>query len=138
MNGLVLDASMAVSWVHPGQSTAQTDALLAEVGAGLPVVVPALWPVEIANVLLVLERRGRLTAGGRSGALRALSSLGFEVDHEMSALAFTRLSQLAAELSLSVYDVAYLELALRRGLPLACKDGPLRDAARKRGVTVVP
>ncbi len=138
MDRLVVDASMAVAWVHPGQATPQTDALLAKVGEGATVIVPALWPVEIANALLVLERRGKLTADERMVALEALKTLGFEVDHEMSVLAFTRISQLAVELTLSVYDAAYLELALRLKLPLACKDGPLRDAAMKRRVTVVP
>lgn len=138
MDRLVVDASMAVAWVHPGQATPETDALLARVGQGATAVVPALWPVEIANVLLVLERRGKLTAEERATALEALNALDFAVDHEMSALAFTSLSRLASELALSVYDAAYLELALRLKLPLACKDGPLRDVARKRRVTVVP
>ena len=56
----------------------------------------------------------------------------------MSAIAFTRLSKLASELTLSVYDAAYLELALRLKIPLACKDGPLRDAAKRRRMTVLP
>ncbi len=138
MDRLVVDASLAVAWVHPGQATAQTDALLSEVGNGIAVVVPALWPVEMANVLLVLERRGKLTADERAEAMEALKALDFEIDHAMSELAFTRLSRLASELCLSVYDAAYLELALRMELPLACRDGPLRDAARKRDVPVVP
>jgi len=56
MDRLIIDASVAVAWVHPGQATPQTDALLAKVGQGAVVTVPALWPVEMANVLLVLER----------------------------------------------------------------------------------
>lgn len=72
----------------------------------------------------VLERRGRLTADERKSALEALKSLGVEVDHEMSTLAFTHLPQLASELALSIYDTTYPELALRRKLPLACMDGP--------------
>ena len=138
MDRMVVDASIAVAWVHPGQATPETDALLAQVGQGTTVVVPALWPVEMANALIVLERRKRLTAEERAAALNALRSLAFTVDHEMSALAFTRLSQLANELALSVYDAAYLELALRLKLPLACKDGPLREAAKRRRVSVVP
>lgn len=138
MDRLIVDASLAIAWVHPGQATPETDRLLAEVGTGTAVIVPALWPVETANVLLVLERRGKLTGDERMTAVEALTSLGVEIDHEMSALAFTRLSQLASELTLSVYDAAYLELALRLGVPLACKDGPLREAARKRNVTVLP
>lgn len=133
-----MDASIAVAWVHPGQATPETDILLEHVGQGTRVIVPALWPVEVANVLLVLERRKKLTAKERGRALTALLSLRCTVDHEMSALAFTDLSRLASELTLSVYDAAYLELAVRLKLPLACKDGPLREAARRRRVRVVP
>ena len=135
---MVVDASIAIAWVHPGQATPATDALLAAIGEGTKVVVPALWPVEMANVLLVLERRRKLRADERATALAALRDLSCSVDHEMSALAFTDLSLLASELSLSVYDAAYLELALRLNVPLACKDGALRTAARKRRLTVLP
>lgn len=138
MDRLVVDASMAVAWIHPGQSTPQTDALLAEVGNGTTLIVPALWPVEVANVLLALERRGKLTRDERTEALETLDALGFQLDHEMSALAFTRLSQLALDLGLSVYDAAYLDLALRLKIPLASKDAPLREAARKRRISVLP
>ena len=135
---MVVDASIAIAWVHPDQATPATDALLAAIGEGTKVVVPALWPVEMANVLLVLERRRKLRADERATALAALRDLSCSVDHEMSALAFTDLSLLARELSLSVYDAAYLELALRLNVPLACKDGALRTAARKRRLTVLP
>ena len=135
---MVVDASIAIAWVHPGQATPATDALLAAIGEGTKVVVPALWPVEMANVLLVLERRRKLRADERATALAALRDLSCSVDHEMSALAFTDLSLLASELSLSVHDAAYLELALRLNVPLACKDGALRAAARKRRLTVLP
>lgn len=138
MERLVVDASMAVAWVHPGQATAETEAILAQVARGAKVVVPALWPVEMANVLLVLERRKKLAATERAAALGALRSLAFSVDHEMSGLAFTELSRLATELALSVYDAAYLELARRLKVPLACKDGPLREAAKRSGVLVLP
>lgn len=137
MDRLVVDASVAVAWVHPGQSTRETEALLEQVGRGTKLVVPALWPVEVANALLVLERRGKLAADERSEALSALLALDCEVDPGMASLALTQLSQLATELKLSVYDAAYLELALRLKLPLACKDGPLRDAARRRRIRVV-
>jgi predicted nucleic acid-binding protein len=138
MDRIVVDASIATAWVHPAQATTQTNALLIQVGQGTRVVVPALWPLEMANVLLVLERRKRLTAEERATALNALQALAFTLDYEMSVLAFSELSQLASTLTLSIYDVAYLELALRLKLPLACKDGPLREAARRRRVRVVP
>jgi len=138
MDRLIVDASMAIAWVHPGQATAESDLLLENIGRGTRVVVPALWFVEVSNALLVLERRGKLTGEERAVALESLQSLAFEVDHEMSALAFTRLSRLATELSLSVHDAVYLELAQRLKLPIACKDGPLREAARSRGVALLP
>ena len=138
MPGMVIDASLAIAWVHPGQASPSTDALLADVGRGTPIVVPALWSVEVANALLVLERRKKLRTEERLTALAALRGLNVSVDHEMSALAFTEVSALASELALSVYDAVYLELALRLKLPLACKDGPLRDAAKRRRAKVLP
>ncbi len=138
MDRLVVDASVAIAWVHPGQATSDSTALLVLVERGTLLVVPALWPVEVANALLVLERRGKLTAEERGSALEALLALTCVIDHEMASLAWTRLSELATEMKLSAYDAAYLELALRLKLPLACRDGPLREAAKKRGVALVP
>jgi predicted nucleic acid-binding protein len=60
-----------------------------------------------------------------------------KIDHEMSVLAFTKLSAIASEFQLSVYDAAYFELAQRRQLPLACKDGPLREAATRANIKVL-
>lgn len=137
MDRVVVDASMAIAWVHPGQSTPESERLLGEVEMGSVLIVPALWPLEVANALLVLERRGRLTRGERSTALSALLALNIHVDQGMGVIALSRLSELAGELNLSVYDASYLELVLRLKLPLACKDGPLRRAAKKKRVTVV-
>ena len=135
---MIVDASIAIAWVHPGQVTPETDALLTAVGQGVHTFAPALWPLEVANALLALERRKKLRAEERIAALAALRALPITLDHEISALAFTELSQLAGELALSVYDAAYLELAIRLKLPLACKDGPLVNAAKRRRVTVIP
>ncbi|MEP6834164.1 MAG: type II toxin-antitoxin system VapC family toxin [Gemmatimonas sp.] len=138
MAGMVVDASLAIAWVHPAQASPSTDALLTDVGRGTPVIVPALWFVEVANALLALERRKKLRTEERLTALAALRDLNISVDQEMSALAFTQVSVLASELTLSVYDAVYLELALRLKMPLACKDGPLREAAKRRRVKVLP
>jgi predicted nucleic acid-binding protein len=133
-SGFVVDASVAVAWIHPAQATPQTDAMLDAIGAGATIEVPALWSLEVANALLVLVRRRKLTADERLAGLGWLRGLRVRVDHEMSALAFSRLSELAATYDLSVYDAAYLELAQRRTLALACMDGPLRTAARRAAV----
>jgi len=127
----VADASIGVAWVHPAQATPQTEALLQAVYDGAVVEAPALWPLEIANALLVLIRRKKLSADERQRSLIALQGLSVELDYEMSSLAFAKLSTLAVEHRLTVYDAAYLELALRKKLPLGCKDGPLREAAKR-------
>jgi predicted nucleic acid-binding protein len=132
----VADASVAVAWVHPGQATARTEALLDAVAAGALVEVPALWPLEVANALTVLVRRLKLTEPERQVALGWLRALPLRLDHELAALAFSTLSALARRYGLSVYEAAYLELAHRRRLPLGCKDGPLRRAAIAHGVEV--
>jgi predicted nucleic acid-binding protein len=127
----VVDASMGIAWVHPARATTQSQALLDAIAAGAVVRAPALWSLETANALLVLTRRGKVTEQERIQALNALARLSVVLDHEMAALAFGKLSALAIRHGLSVYDAAYLELALRRKLPIACKDGPLRAAARR-------
>jgi len=79
----------------------------------------------------VLVRRGKLTEGEHGTAVAALAQLSVALDHDMASLAFTTLSALASQHGLSIYDATYLELALRKKLPLACKDGPLRAAAKR-------
>ncbi|MEX1129040.1 MAG: type II toxin-antitoxin system VapC family toxin [Vicinamibacterales bacterium] len=130
----VADASVAIAWVHPAQATAQTSAMLDAIADGATLEVPALWPLEVANALLVLVRRRKLSDDERHTALGWLSGLRVRMDHEAAALAFGRLSELASAYQLSVYDAAYLELAQRRQLALGCTDGPLRKAAQRAGV----
>jgi predicted nucleic acid-binding protein len=132
----VADASVAVAWVHPGQATPHTDTMLDALVEGAIIEVPALWPLEVANALAVLVRRGKLTDTERQAALGWFRALPLRVDHEMATLAFSTLSSLAAKYGLSVYDAAYLELAQRRKLRLCCKDGPLRKAALRQGVAL--
>jgi predicted nucleic acid-binding protein len=130
----VADASVAIGWVHPAQARPQTDALLEAIAEGAILEVPALWPLEVANALTVLARRRKLTEDERQTGLGWLRALPLRIDHEMSSLAFSRLSELATTHHLSVYDAAYLELAQRRKLVLGCNNGPLRKAATQCGV----
>jgi predicted nucleic acid-binding protein len=132
----VVDASVAVAWVHPGQATPDTDRMLDAIAAGALLEVPALWPLEVANALTVLVRRGKLAEADREAALGFFRDLPVRIDHEAATLAFTTLASLAAKHQLSVYDASYLELAHRRKLAIGCKDGPLRTAAARHGVKV--
>jgi predicted nucleic acid-binding protein len=125
---------VAIAWVHPAQATTETAAMLEALADGATLEVPALWPLEVANALLVLRRRRKLTEHERQSGLGWLRGLPLRIDNDMALLAFTRLSELAAVHQLSIYDAAYLELAERRRLVLGCKDGPLRKAARQAGV----
>lgn len=130
----VADASVAIGWVHPSQATPQTAAMLDAIAEGAVLEVPALWPLEVANALIVLVRRRKLTEKERETALGWFRVLPLRVDQEMSSLAFSRLSELAAAHRLSVYDAAYLELAQRRRLVLGTKDTSLRRAASRAAV----
>jgi len=132
----VADASVAIGWVHPAQATPQTDAMLDAVAEGATLEVPSLWPLEVANALIVLVRRRKLLEVERQAALGWLRGLRVRIDHESAVLGLTRLAELACDHRLSVYDAAYLELAQRRKLALGCKDGPLRKAADAAGVTL--
>ena len=136
MAAFVADASVAIAWVHPAQATTATAAMLEAIADGATLEVPAVWPVEVANALLVLVRRRKLTEDERQAGLGWLRGLRVRVDHEMAGLAFSALSELAAAHQLSVYDAAYLELAQRRRLVLGCKDAPLRTAAKRAGVSL--
>lgn len=133
----VIDASVGFAWVHPDQATAETDLLLQAVTEGVEVAVPALWFLEIANTLLVLQRRKRLTLAEKRTAVELLSSFNFTVDDEAPKAAFHKTLELAEKHGLSVYDATYLELALRRKLGLASRDSALLAAARKSGVKVL-
>jgi predicted nucleic acid-binding protein len=110
--------------------------MLDAIADGATLEVPALWPLEVANALTMLVRRRKLTEDERRTSLGWLRALRLRVDHEMASLALSRLSELADAHQLSVYDAAYLELAQRRRLPLGCKDGPLRKAAKVSGVSL--
>jgi predicted nucleic acid-binding protein len=80
----------------------------------------------------------KLTAAERANALRALERIPIRLEHESVSRAFGDLSELAVKESLSVYDATYLELAIRRALPLGCKDGPQRAAAVRNDVRLDP
>ena len=132
-DGFVLDCSMTLAWCFADEASPLTDGVrdrLADLGA----VVPGIWPLEVANVLLVAERRGRLDQARSLRFISLLRQLPIIVDVETDRRAFTEIGQVARAYDLSAYDAAYLELAIRRGLPLASKDLKLLKAAQAAGV----
>jgi predicted nucleic acid-binding protein len=133
-DAFVADASVGIAWSVISQASADTEELLDRVQAGTPFIVPVLWPYEIANALLMLARRKRLTPGEFERALLGLESLSPLIDDEGPRRAANEVTDLAERLGLTVYDAAYLELAERRGLALASRDAALNEAARTCGV----
>jgi predicted nucleic acid-binding protein len=99
-------------------------------------VVPSLWYLECANGLAMAERRGRIDSEGIVRAIGLLRRLPLEVDDAAPARAFDGVLALARAHSLTTYDAGYLDLALRRGLPLATEDRPLRAVANAVGVVL--
>ncbi len=133
----VLDNSVALAWCFEDEQTPELLALLdrvTEAGA----VAPMLWPLEAQNGLLMAERRKRLDAAKRAELSRLLRDLPITLDLETAQQAWTDAADFAARFGLSVYDASYLELALRRGLPLATTDRALRSAAAASGVALLP
>jgi len=134
---LVIDASVALTWCFDDESAMVTEAIGRRVALETA-VVPGIFHLELANVLLVGERRKRVTAAEVSGSLERINRMGIEVDEDTAANAWTATLDLARAERLTSYDASYLELALRLGADLATLDVDLADAARRRGVTVLP
>lgn len=134
MNPFVLDTSLAMSWCFADEGGSYSEKVLnyfCEASA----VVPPLWTYEVANVLLVAERKKRLNSNEANRYLNLLFHLPIEVD-DSKPNAFEIL-RLGRELKLSSYDAAYLELAIRYGCPLATLDQPLKRAAKKIGIPLI-
>jgi predicted nucleic acid-binding protein len=129
----VLDGSVTMAWYFKGEKDPYADAVAARF-PGVQAVVPAIWPLEVANAVLVGERRKRSTEAQAIRWLGYLSALPITVDAETKQRAWSDVLSLARSHNLSAYDAAYLELALRRGLPLASLDDRLKAAAKAVGV----
>ncbi len=133
-DAFVADASVGMAWSIVSQATPATEQLLERVAKGTPFLVPVLWPFEVANALLTLLRRDRIRAEDFARARLELDGLTPLVDDEGPRLAWNEITGLAEKFGLTVYDATYLELATRRGLPLASRDSALNNAARLSGV----
>ena len=137
IKGMVLDASVAVAWCFEDESSPFTEAVLDQLSAGTKALTPAIWPFEVANALLVAERRKRVTLAQASAMLRRIAGLPISVDPIQPGLAFNQILSVARQNDLTEYDAAYVELALREGLSLATLDGKLRRVASRIGITLV-
>jgi predicted nucleic acid-binding protein len=134
---VVIDSSIALTWCFEDEASPETDKLFERVrddGA----VVPGLWYLELSNVLLQAERRGRISTGDVATRLDLIAELPISVDQETTIRAWHEILTLARAERLTAYDAAYLELASRRGLHLLTRDNDLAQAALRLGVVVLP
>ena len=137
MSAVVIDTSIALSWCFEDEASPETDGLFERVrdeGA----IVPGLWHLELGNVLLQAEKRGRITPKDVGVRLDLIAELPIVTDQETTARAWREILTMARADRLTTYDATYLELAVRRGLPLLTKDGELVRAAKRIGVQVLP
>ena len=125
-----------MAWCFEDQSTPYTDAVLQAVIDGAAIVVPAIWKLEVVNTLVVAERRKKVTPAKSAVFLRDLQKFTITVDLEGLDWAFSTVLDQARLHQRSAYDASYLELAKRRGLPLATRDQPLEKAAQELGISL--
>lgn len=135
MEGVVIDASVTLTWCFPDEHGDLAYRVL-DALEHTRAIVPTLWAIEVANALVVGERRLRLTASDVARFFELLKGLSVETDTETASRAFAGTLELARTHFLPAYDAAYLELAMREGLTLATLDGQLKKAAGTVGVKV--
>lgn len=131
----VLDASITLAWCFADEATKHTTALLEKLETE-SAFVPELWSLEVGNILIAAERKKRISYAKMTEFLTLIENLDIQVDAETAARAFREIISLAHSEHLTTYDAAYLELAMRLGLPLATKDAALQKAAKHLGIHV--
>lgn len=129
----VVDNSIVMSWCFEDEGNSYAEAVLESLEAG-EAFVPAIWPLEVGNVLLVAERKKRLSQASVVRFLTLLGGLPISVEQETPERMLREIVSLAREHGLSTYDASYLDLAMRLDLPLATQDASLVKAAKKSKV----
>ncbi len=137
MATFVVDASVTLAWCFEDEATAWTDGLLDRLRAGDRIAVPAHWPTEVSNGLLTALRRQRIQPDRPELFWEELAILPIEVEPPLSSDQAKTVLRLSLQYELTAYDAAYLELAKRRGFPLATLDSALMSAAAPAGVTLI-
>ena len=137
MSGFVIDASVALAWCFDDEATEATRALLDRFEDG-HAEVPSLWHLELANALAMGERKGRITPARASEFIALIDALPIVIDERTPSVALNSVLESSRRELLSAYDASYLELAMRRGVPLATKDNDLARVANRVGVILLP
>lgn len=130
----VLDASITLAWCFEDEATFETQAMRERLYVE-DAFVPALWSLEVGNILLGAQRKKRITSAKVAEFITILEALDIQIDYRTRGL--HEIFSLASAHDLTTYDAAYLELAMRRGFPLATKDNQLSEAAKRLGVILI-
>lgn len=129
----VVDNSVVMSWCFKDEDNPYADLVLGRFEEAT-VYVPSVWPLEVVNVLLAAERKKLISETDSIRFLRLLSQLPILVQHESPERAMKDILNLARAHDLSSYDASYLDLAMKKGLPLATLDKKMRKAAKSMNV----
>jgi predicted nucleic acid-binding protein len=133
----VPDASATLAWFFEDETSDWTESLLTRLKSGDSAVVPKHWPVEVANALVMAVRHGRIRKDKTVRFFGDLLALPIRIDSASIETTFGQVFAYADQYGLTVYDAAYLELAVREGIALATLDSDLRNAARAAGVSLL-
>ncbi len=134
-NKFVIDNSIVMAWCFSDESSKYTNTILDSL-ENHEALVPAIWPLEIGNVVLAAERRKRLTESDSIRFLNLVSELPIIVQQETPDRMLKEIFALARECHISSYDASYLDLAMRNGIPIATRDNGLKKAAKRCNVAL--
>jgi predicted nucleic acid-binding protein len=134
---IVLDASLLVAWLLEEDAAASAPTL-ADILQNDTLVVPAHWPAEIGNALLVSLRRGRLPSDRLEMILEECAEFDVAIEEPIPINRISALAHLASAQNLTFYDATYVQLALERAAPLGTLDRDMRSAAGRLGIRLFP
>jgi predicted nucleic acid-binding protein len=132
----VIDNSVVMTWCFKDEASQYADSILDSL-EHFTAIVPSIWPLEVGNVLLVAERKKRLSRADSTRFIALLFELPITVDQEPPERMIKEIFALAREHKLSTYDASYLDLAMKKGIPIATLDNHLITAAKRSNVSIM-
>jgi len=132
----VVDNSVVMAWCFQDEASRYADAILGSLEV-FKAIVPSIWPLEVGNVLLVAERRKRLSEADSARFIALLTELPIMIEQESPERMMREILALAREHQISSYDASYLDLAMRKGVPIATLDDGLIKAAERSHVQIM-
>lgn len=137
MTSFVLDASVALAWSFEDENSPYSEFVIGSLDRQRA-SVPAIWPLEVTNALLVAIRQGRIERAAATRLLGVIDRFPLDIDRASSRIVFEpNVLDIGLTHNLTAYDASYLELARRRGIPLATQDKRLAEAGHAAGVEIL-